>query len=288
MLTSAKDYRTLCDNFQWEVPVNYNIGVDICDKWAGQPDRLALIYESENGRIERYTFRDLKQRSNRLANGLRALGIGSGDRVGILLPQRPETAISHIAIYKLGAIAIPLFTLFGTDALSYRLGNSEARGVITDAANLPKILAIRDSLPQLKVILVTEGDLPEGITDFQGLLEKGSSQFAPVQTRADDPALIIYTSGTTGPPKVPCTPTACCWATSPVLNSRTIFFPARTTGSGRRRTGPGSGGSSMCFCPAGTMAFPLSPIGPESSTRRRPSTCWPGTASATPSCRPRP
>jgi acetyl-CoA synthetase len=201
MLTSAKDYRTLCDNFQWEVPANYNIGVDICDKWAGQPDRLALIYESENGRIERYTFRDLKQRSNRLANGLHALGIGSGDRVGILLPQRPETAISHIAIYKLGAIAIPLFTLFGTDALSYRLGNSEARGVITDAANLPKILAIRDSLPQLKVIIVTEGDLPEGIIDFQGLLEKGSSQFAPVQTRADDPALIIYTSGTTGPPK---------------------------------------------------------------------------------------
>jgi acetyl-CoA synthetase len=175
--------------------------VDICDKWAGQPDRLALIYESENGRIERYTFRDLKQRSNRLANGLHALGIGSGDRMGILLPQRPETAISHIAIYKLGAIAIPLFTLFGTDALSYRLGNSEARGVITDAANLPKILAIRDSLPQLKVIIVTEGDLPEGIIDFQGLLEKGSSQFAPVQTRADDPALIIYTSGTTGPPK---------------------------------------------------------------------------------------
>jgi acetyl-CoA synthetase len=201
MLTSAKDYRTLCDNFQWEVPANYNIGVDICDKWAGQPDRLALIYESENGRIERYTFRDLKQRSNRLANGLHALGIGSGDRMGILLPQRPETAISHIAIYKLGAIAIPLFTLFGTDALSYRLGNSEARGVITDAANLPKILAIRDSLPQLKVIIVTEGDLPEGIIDFQGLLEKGSSQFAPVQTRADDPALIIYTSGTTGPPK---------------------------------------------------------------------------------------
>ncbi len=138
MLKPAKDYQTLCDTFRWEVPVHYNIGVDICDKWAHQPDRLALIYEDDAGRTQRYTFLDLKRQSNRLANGLKAMGIRIGDRVGILLPQRPETAISHIGLYKLGAIAIPLFTLFGTDALAYRLENSQARGVITDAANLPK------------------------------------------------------------------------------------------------------------------------------------------------------
>ena len=201
MLKPGKDYRTLCDNFQWEVPEFYNIGVDICDKWAGPGDRLALIYENDTGDTQRYTFRDLKQRSNRLANGLKAMGIAKGDRVGILLPQRPETAISHIAVYKLGGIAIPLFTLFGTDALAYRLGNSQARGVITDAANLPKILSIRDTLPQLRVIIVTEGGAPEGVADFQDLLSRGSDAFTPVQTLADDPALIIYTSGTTGPPK---------------------------------------------------------------------------------------
>ncbi|MCB2147505.1 MAG: acyl-CoA synthetase [Deltaproteobacteria bacterium] len=201
MLKTGKDYRTLCDNFQWEVPESYNIGVDICDKWAGPGDRLALIYESDTGESQRYTFRDLKQRSNRLANGLQAMGIARGDRVGILLPQRPETAISHIAIYKLGGIAIPLFTLFGTDALAYRLGNSQASGVITDAANLPKILSIRDDLPQLRVIIVTEGEVPDGVADFQDLLSRGSDAFTPVQTLADDPALIIYTSGTTGPPK---------------------------------------------------------------------------------------
>jgi hypothetical protein len=201
LLTPARDYRMLCDTFRWEVPNHYNIGVDICDKWAHQPDRLALIYESDTGQTQRYTFRDLKQHANRLANGLKAMGIGRGDRVGILLPQRPETAISHIAIYKLGAIAIPLFTLFGTDALAYRLGNSQASGVITDAANLPKILAIRDSLTQLRVIIVTDGDAPEGVAVFQDLLDRGSDTFTPVLTRADDPALIIYTSGTTGPPK---------------------------------------------------------------------------------------
>jgi len=201
MLKAAKDYQTLCDTFQWKVPDHYNIGVDICDKWAHQPDRLALIYEDGAGLTRRYSFLDLKRRSNRLANGLKAMGIGVGDRVGILLPQRPETAISHIGLYKLGAIAIPLFTLFGTDALAYRLENSQARGVITDAVNLPKILSIRDTLPQLRVIIVTDGDAPEGVAVFQDLLDRGSDAFTPVQTRADDPALIIYTSGTTGPPK---------------------------------------------------------------------------------------
>ena len=201
MLTPAKDYQTLCDTFQWEIPDQYNIGVDICDKWAHQPDRLALIYEDDAGRTQRYTFLDLKRLSNRLANGLKAMGIGIGDRVGILLPQRPETAISHIGLYKLGAIAIPLFTLFGTDALAYRLENSQASGVITDADNLPKILSICDSLPQLRVIIVTDGEAPEGVAVFQDLLSRGSDDFTPVPTRADDPALIIYTSGTTGPPK---------------------------------------------------------------------------------------
>jgi len=201
MLNSTKDYRALCDTFRWEVPKHYNIGVDICDKWGHQNDRLALIYESDTGHTQRYTFRDLKQHSNRLANGLKAIGIGCGDRVGILLPQRPETAISHISLYKLGAIAIPLFTLFGTDALAYRLGNSAASGVITNSANLPKILSIQDSLPQLRIIIVTEGNAPEGVMVFQELLARGSDTFNPAQTLADDPALIIYTSGTTGPPK---------------------------------------------------------------------------------------
>ena len=201
MLKPAKDYQTLCEQFRWQIPEFYNIGVDICDKWASDPHRKALIYDDDAGRVHTYTFRDLKAQSNRLANGLRALGITAGDRVGILLPQRPETAISHISIYKLGAIAIPLFTLFGTDALSYRLANSKARAVITDSANLSKIQAIRDSLPDLKVVIVTDGDIPDGITGFADLIDRGTATFTPVATRADDPALIIYTSGTTGPPK---------------------------------------------------------------------------------------
>jgi len=201
VLKPGKSFQEVYDSFRWEVPQHYNIGVDICDKWAGQPDRLALIYENESGQVEKYTFADLKRLSNRLANGLHAKGIGQGDRFGILLPQCPETAISHIAAYKLGAIAIPLFTLFGTDALEYRLSNSEAKGIITDSANLPKILEIRQNLPDLEVVIVTRGEKEEDVLEFDKLIEKGSDDFRPVKSKADDPALIIYTSGTTGPPK---------------------------------------------------------------------------------------
>ena len=201
MLNRHNDYQSLYDTFRWTIPTHYNIGVDICDKWAHAPNRLALIYENDAGEVREFTFRELKKQSNRLANGLKAKGIGRGDRVGILLPQRPETAISHIGLYKLGAVAVPLFTLFGIDALAYRLENSGASGVITDAANLPKIVAIRERLPRLRVIVATDGNVPDGVIDFDTLVAKGSETLTPVHTRADDPALIIYTSGTTGPPK---------------------------------------------------------------------------------------
>jgi len=201
MLKTASSYDQARKNFQWEIPAYYNIGWDICDKWAADEQREALIYENASGAVEGFTFHDLKKMSNALANGLKAHGIGLGDRVGILLSQSPETAISHIAVYKLGAIAVPLFTLFGTDALEYRLSNSGAAAVITDGANVHKVLEIRDNLPDLKLVITTTGERQENVLDFRGLIEKGSSDFEPVKTRCDDPALIIYTSGTTGPPK---------------------------------------------------------------------------------------
>lgn len=201
MLKKGKTYQEVYDLFQWKIPKYFNIGVDVCDKWASQRYRLALIYEDEKGQVDQYTFWDLKQLSNRLANALQALGIQPGDRVGILLPQCPETAISHIALYKIGAVAIPLFTLFGPEALEYRLNNSGAKAVITDGPNLEKILEIKDQLSELTTLICTRGPSQEGVIDFWQSLEKGSSNFFPVRTRADDPALIIYTSGTTGPPK---------------------------------------------------------------------------------------
>jgi acetyl-CoA synthetase len=201
MLKPAGTYDEARAAFRWQVPPRYNIGVDVCDRHAqARPDSTALIFENEDGRVERFSFGDIRRLSNRLANALAAHGLTRGDRLGILLQQCPEAAIAHVAAYKAGLIAVPLFVLFGEDALEYRLGNSGARAVITDSANLPKLLAIRDRLPELKAIVVIDGDAG-GALDYRKLVERASDSFAPAETAPDDPALIIYTSGTTGPPK---------------------------------------------------------------------------------------
>ena len=148
MLHPAPTYDAARRAFRWDIPAGYNIGVDVVDRHvaAGRGDRLALVYVGENGEPERYSFVDIARQSNRLANLLLAHGIRRGDRVAILLAQRPETAIAHVAIYKAAMIAVPLFTLFGPDALEYRLANSGARALITDMGSLEKIAAIRGRL----------------------------------------------------------------------------------------------------------------------------------------------
>ena len=204
MLERGASYEEVRANFRWRVPERYNIGVDVCDKWAGEPDRIALIHKRGDGRqgadAERYSFQDLSRLSNRLANALAAHGIARGDRIGILLPQAPETVVAHIAAYKLGAISVPLFVLFGADALQFRLADSGAKALVTDAGGLAKIAGIRDDLPDLKLVLCTDGAMEDALW-FQGVLDKASDTFTPADTGPDDPALIIYTSGTTGPPK---------------------------------------------------------------------------------------
>ncbi len=201
MLRPGSTYDEVYRNFRWRIPERYNIAADVCDRHARDPDRLALIYVDPQGREERYTFERLRRLSNRLANALSALGLGRGDRLGILLPQCPETAVAHLAAYKLGAVAVPLFTLFGPDALEYRLADSGARGLVTDPDNLSKIQEIRDRLPDLAFVVVAGENAPGGTHRFGDLVERGSEAFESADTSADDPALIIYTSGTTGPPK---------------------------------------------------------------------------------------
>ena len=201
MLHRGSSYDEVYRSFRWEVPERFNIGVAACDRHATGAGRLALIYEAPDGTVERFSFDDLKLLSNRCANALSGLGIRPGDRVGVLLPQRPETAIAHLAIYKLGAVAVPLFVQFGPDALEHRLADSGARALITDGDNLAKVPR---GLPELATILVVEGDSNSdggGHPLFWPTLERARDAFTPADTASDDPALIIYTSGTTGKPK---------------------------------------------------------------------------------------
>lgn len=199
--TTPQRYEEIASGFRWTIPEHYNIGVDVCDKWADrEPGRPALIHIGRDGSRRDYSFGEIKVLSNRMANLLRAHGATIGDRIGILLPQAPETAFSHVAAYKSGCIAIPLFALFGSEALEYRLHNSGAKVVVTNAEGAAKLAGIRDKLPELKTVFTIDGTQP-GTVDLHTELAKHTGEFTPVNTRADDPAVIIYTSGTTGQPK---------------------------------------------------------------------------------------
>jgi len=198
---SLGSWDRIVEEFRWDVPETFNMAEAVCDRHASDPARIALHYEDDTGREETHTFREIQQSANRLANALAAQGIRRGDRVGIVLPQRPETAVSHIAIYKLGAIAVPLANLFGPEALEYRLSDSGAKAVVTDTENRGKIHTIRESLPALEQVFLVDGTPECDEVDFHKALQQASPAFETENTSAHDPAIIIYTSGTTGPPK---------------------------------------------------------------------------------------
>jgi acetyl-CoA synthetase len=193
-------YDELYRSFRWDVPARYNIAHACCGQWAADRNRFALYWEDESGATAAYSFWDIQVAANRLSNALAALGVKRGDRVALLLPQRPETAIAYIAVFQMGAIALPLSHLFGPDALEYRLEHAGASVAIAESTTLPNLLSIRSRLSGLKHVIGVEAR-EAGVLDWKALLEKASSSFKPVDTFAEDPALIVYTSGTTGPPK---------------------------------------------------------------------------------------
>jgi acetyl-CoA synthetase len=201
MLPFGRTYEEITAAFRWRVPPAYNIAVDACEKWAAvEPERVALIHVRADGSLERWSYGRLSTTAHRLSNLLTARGVKRGDRVAILLPQSPETAITHIAVYAMAAVALPLADLFGVEALAYRLADAGARVVVTNRAGAAKIAEIRDQLPALEAVLTIDG-ITDGSEDFHRLLAEASDRFEAVATASDDAALMIYTSGTTGPPK---------------------------------------------------------------------------------------
>jgi acetyl-CoA synthetase len=194
-------YREICESFRWDVPERFNIAQGCCRRHALDRSRVALYWEDESGAAFTHTFRNLQERADRLSNALAGLGLARGDRVAIILPQRPETAIAHLACYQMGAVAMPLSVLFGPEALEYRLRDSGAVVALVDPASLPNLAQVRDRLPSLAHVIGVAGAREVRVTSWDELLDKASSHFVEVETRADDPALLIYTSGTTGPPK---------------------------------------------------------------------------------------
>ena len=189
-------------DFKWEIPQKMNAAFYLCDAHAGDKGRVAIFHEDRFGNKGKITFWELMRVSNRFANYLKARGMKQGDRVAICLPQRPETLISHLGIWKAGGVSVPLTVLFGPDALKFRLDHSDAKFAIVDPDSLDTLRALRKELPLLKDILVVdEKELAEDETSFWTEIDKGSPDFEIVELNPDANMLLIYTGGTTGDPK---------------------------------------------------------------------------------------
>ncbi len=194
-------YEALYRDFRWEIPAKFNIGHAVCDAWAKQePERVCLQHFNPDGNHFFMTYGELRDRSASFANALVALGVGAGDRVALLLPQSFETVVAHVAIYKMGAIALPLALLFGAEALEYRLKASGASVLVTNRFGLQRLRPIRDRLPELAQVISIDG-AEQGVAGFADLVAAHPPLFDVADTGPDDPALMIFTSGTTGPPK---------------------------------------------------------------------------------------
>lgn len=207
------NHATLVQGLCWQVPVRFNLAEACCTRWAREtPQATALVIDREGEPQARHSYAELQAAADALSAGLRRQGVQRGDRVAIVLPQCFETAVAHIAVYQLGAVAMPLSLLFGPDALAFRLQDGGVRLAIVDAAALPALHAARGQAPDLTGLIVVgepaPGDPPGGLPPpglrhlaWAEALAGPPAAFDGVDTLADDPAVLIYTSGTTGPPK---------------------------------------------------------------------------------------
>lgn len=200
-------YAGLHSGFAWHVPVHFNMAQACCARWAAQPgaENNIAIHDCQPDEANRsYSYAELQDQANRLANVLTGLGVLPGDRVAIVMPQRFETAVAYMAVLQMGAVAMPLSQLFGPEALAFRLQDSEAVALIGDALTLTTVRAVRANCPDLRQVIGVRLDAAaEALADvaYEAALAGAGDQFALVRTRADAPAILIYTSGTTGNPK---------------------------------------------------------------------------------------
>ncbi len=195
-------HNTLHRQFRWHVPPCFNLFEACCARWARDtPDAIALTCEHERGDLAQFSYADLHGSALRLAAALAALGVVRGDRVAIVMPQRVETAVAHMAVSALGAVAMPLSMLFGPEALQYRLRDSQAVLAIVDESAIDNLLAVRGECSALRCVGAVGAAAGRGDADWQDCQRGRHAAIKPMSTSADDPAVLIYTSGTTGAPK---------------------------------------------------------------------------------------
>ncbi len=204
---------------RWCVGGEMNIVHNLLDKWQATDarDRVALRFEGEEGATRTLTYAELHAEVCRCANGLRARGLGKGDKIGLLMPMTPELVIAFLATIKIGGVILPLFSGYGPDAIATRLNDGEAKALFTSNAvyRRGKAIALKPTadealhnVPGVEHVFVHERiageptDYVEGRdVRWQDLMDGQPSEAATEPTGAEDIVMIIYTSGTTGKPK---------------------------------------------------------------------------------------
>lgn len=195
-------YEGLRDSFEWDIPETVNMAEVVFDQWADDEGRVALYWESDDGRAENYTFAELSRLTTQCANAFRQRGVQRGDIVAVFLPNTPAHVVATFAAHRLGAVCMPLYHLFGPDGLSYRLGDAEPDVIVTDETGIGTLADV-DGVPQTVFLTETpvEGEPPTDSERFWPAVEEADPAIETVATRPADPAQLFYTSGTTGDPK---------------------------------------------------------------------------------------
>jgi len=211
------DYEKARNEFGWEDirqeldwfdDGKINIAYEVIDRHLKTPlkDKTAMFWEGKNGEREDYTFADLSRLSSRFANVLKTIGVNKGDRVFTYMDRTPEQYISLIGVLKAGGVIGPLFSAFGPDAIKDRLGDCEAKVIITIPRLVKTIHEIMDDIPSLQTIVIVNKrnnpyDLKENEVSYESLMDEAADDFDLIKTDKEDKAIIHYTSGTTGKPK---------------------------------------------------------------------------------------
>ncbi|MCA1599918.1 MAG: AMP-binding protein, partial [Chloroflexi bacterium] len=203
---------------RWFAGGRYNYAHDAVDKWVDGPskDKAAVVWEGEEGATRTLTYAALQEQCNRIANALRDCGVGKGDRVAVYLPMLSETVVAQLAIAKLGAVFVPVFSGYGAPSVAARLTDCDASVLITaDGAyrrgkpvDMKRVAdeAVAEAPSVRHVVVVRRTGLDAPWTPgrdlwWHELAEKASPDFATERTDPEDPYMLIYTSGTTGRPK---------------------------------------------------------------------------------------
>ena len=205
MPKNTDTYEKLYNEFEWEIPKNYNFGFDVVDKWAEDRTKLALISIDRTGKHDRYhTFYDLSMASNKFANMLLKIGVKKGDRVLVILQSIPEWYIALIGMFKIGVVPMPGTVLLTAKDVEYRINRAEANMVITDLDHADIVESVKAKCPSLKHMMLIDGKRA-GWFNYDEEMSEASrdlSQKEVGKTKSTDPMLIYFTSGTTGHPKM--------------------------------------------------------------------------------------